>query len=344
MLKKTIRRLGALAMVLAMAVSVFAVNASAAVTEEQPTYTPTKEVEFTKTITKKAEAYVPAGTYEFTLTPSTDKINNTEKSASQISGGAVLEANISSDYTKNAEPTVTVGTGKITVTASDYGQPGVYKYTLTEKAGAFKDGVSYAGSSKEFYVWIGRVEGQLVVLSAYFGNAEGTEKETNPTFTNPYNTNMLTVEKEVTGLQGDTSKDFSFTLKVNKADSNKQYQFKKGDKGTLTDLEFNANGEYTFTLKHSEKIYFYGLVANDKCTVTEASAAGYTTTYQLNTGNPAATLSEFAMDADKSVKVVNDKGATTPGGVIMTIAPYALMVVLAGAFAVVFLTRRNRAE
>ena len=314
-------------------------------TEEQPTYTPTKEVEFTKTITKKAEAYVPAGTYEFTLTPSTDKINNTEKSASQISGGAQLEANISSTYTKNANTSVVLNNkGKITVTASDYGQPGVYKYTLTEKAGAFKDGVSYAGSSKEFYVWIGRVNGELVVMSAYFGNAEGTEKETNPTFTNPYDTNMLTVEKEVTGLQGDTSKDFSFTLKVNKADSNKQYQFKKGDKGTLTDLEFNANGEYTFTLKHSEKIYFYGLVANDKCTVTEASAAGYTTTYQLNTGNPAATLPEFAMDADKSVKVVNDKGATTPGGVIMTIAPYALMVVLAGAFAVVFLTRRNRAE
>lgn len=34
MLKKTIRRLGALAMVLAMAVSVFAVNASAAVSAE----------------------------------------------------------------------------------------------------------------------------------------------------------------------------------------------------------------------------------------------------------------------------------------------------------------------
>lgn len=35
MLKKTIRRLGALAMVLAMAVSVFAVNASAVVTNPQ---------------------------------------------------------------------------------------------------------------------------------------------------------------------------------------------------------------------------------------------------------------------------------------------------------------------
>ena len=124
----------------------------------------------------------------------------------------------------------------------------------------------------------------------------------------------------------------------------KKYHVKKGDKGTLTELELNDKGEYPFTLKDGEKIYFYGLVANDKCTVTEARADGYTTTYQLNTGKPAETLSEFAMDADKSVKVVNDKGAISPTGVIMTIAPYALMLVVAGAFAVVFLTRRNRAE
>lgn len=47
---------------------------------------------------------------------------------------------------------------------------------------------------------------------------------------------------------------------------------------------------------------------------------------------------------DNSVEFTNTKDASTPTGVIMTIAPYALMVVLAGAFAVVFLTRRNRAE
>lgn len=48
--------------------------------------------------------------------------------------------------------------------------------------------------------------------------------------------------------------------------------------------------------------------------------------------------------AAKTVAYTNERNASTPGGVIMTIAPYALMVVLAGAFAVVFLTRRNRAE
>ena len=45
-----------------------------------------------------------------------------------------------------------------------------------------------------------------------------------------------------------------------------------------------------------------------------------------------------------SIVYTNTKQITTPGGVIMTIAPYALMLVLAGAFAVVFLSRRNRAE
>ena len=60
MLKKTIRRLGALAMVLAMAVSVFAVNASAVdaevVTNAEKTVTITKEV------TKKANVLSPTET------------------------------------------------------------------------------------------------------------------------------------------------------------------------------------------------------------------------------------------------------------------------------------------
>lgn len=47
---------------------------------------------------------------------------------------------------------------------------------------------------------------------------------------------------------------------------------------------------------------------------------------------------------DVTATVTNTRETTPPTGVIMTIAPYALMVVLAGAFAVVFLTRRNRAE
>ena len=56
MLKKTIRRLGALAMVLAMAVSVFAVNASAANTANDEK---TVEKAFTKTVTTDGNTCAP---------------------------------------------------------------------------------------------------------------------------------------------------------------------------------------------------------------------------------------------------------------------------------------------
>ena len=73
MLKKTIRRLGALAMVLAMAVSVFAVNASAEGSTEEVVPATNATVSFTKTIDmSKAEgANTPAGTYTFTIVPGT---------------------------------------------------------------------------------------------------------------------------------------------------------------------------------------------------------------------------------------------------------------------------------
>ena len=64
MLKKTIRRLGALAMVLAMAVSVFAVSASAVGEEVATTYN--KVTEFTKNVLTDGKTFKP----DTTLTPS----------------------------------------------------------------------------------------------------------------------------------------------------------------------------------------------------------------------------------------------------------------------------------
>ena len=61
MLKKTIRRLGALAMVLAMAVSVFAVNASAT-TEGY-----TEIGAFTKKVTTDGHTYAPNTTFSYNV-------------------------------------------------------------------------------------------------------------------------------------------------------------------------------------------------------------------------------------------------------------------------------------
>ena len=107
----------------------------------------------------------------------------------------------------------------------------------------------------------------------------------------------------------------------------------------VTPAEWATDGTYTFEkeLGHDASYTITNIPVGVTYTVTEENSGAYTPSYLGETGTIAA-------DTEASATVTNTKNATTPGGVIMTIAPYALMVVLAGAFAVVFLTRRNRAE
>ena len=88
------------------------------------------------------------------------------------------------------------------------------------------------------------------------------------------------------------------------------------------------------------------MTAGDSFTITETDANKdeYTTTYTVGTDAVKSYDNEITATGAKLVTVYNKAQDTPSTGVIMTIAPYALMVVLAGAFAVVFLTRRNRAE
>lgn len=110
----------------------------------------------------------------------------------------------------------------------------------------------------------------------------------------------------------------------------------------INDSVVLENDIYYSTPRYDETVTIYGLSANDEYQVTEddANTDGYTTTYESCNEDEAGAMGTD----DVTATVTNTRETTPPTGVIMTIAPYALMVVLAGAFAVVFLTRRNRAE
>ena len=82
----------------------------------------------------------------------------------------------------------------------------------------------------------------------------------------------------------------------------------------------------------------YGLTKNDTYTVMETEVEGYTTTVNEKAAN---TLTDNAVDTSK-VTFVNDKGSDAPTtGVILNIAPYILMVALAGVLAFFFLRKRH---
>lgn len=326
MLKKTIRRLGALAMVLAMAVSVFAVNASAAGTVNK-----SQDVTITKNITADANVRVPGATYTFTIAA------GDSDAARNIYAGemnAISQAANNITFTEGDEESSKSTT--FTITAEKFTKPGIYRYTVTETANPLPDGMTLA-SPKTLLVYVEQVDGVNSIAAVIVDGVDDKDKS-DFSFTNTYNTNNVTVKKVITGNQANLSGEWEFEITVSGQAGEK---FATSKEGVVLETGVPA----TIKLGNNQTITIYGLSASDTYTVkeVEANTDGYVTTINGEATDNGKTSGNAAA-ADVSIEYKNEKNIATPGGVIMTIAPYALMVVLAGAFAVVFLTRRNRAE
>lgn len=381
MLKKTIRRLGALAMVLAMAVSVFAVNASAA-GEEVATYT--KVTEFTKNVLTDGKTFKPDTIFTFTVTPvAADGDTTVDGTAIHYYAGKAGDIKFTdvafSPEAGNTPSSSYKANGNIEVKNGAYSKPGVYAYTVTEVNGGY-DGIDYDNATRYVYVYVVNTEGannveagvdkdgnklyvsSIVVTKKVTDKETGEEKDVkSKDFNNDYGQNNdkthdVTIIKKLAGDMAEADKQFTFNVTITPANGNNEKYMVKiktlTTNETVTDALEVKNGEATGTykLKGDEYVTISGLSIGDTVKVGEAEANqdGYTTTYEydgVEAGNKEADKNTNKVTKDNAkITVTNTKTATSPTGVIMNIAPYALMVVLAGAFAVVFLSRRNRAE
>ena len=340
MLKKTIRRLGALAMVLAMAVSVFAVNASAADKE----VVAKKDVTISKTVSASNKVLTKAETYNFTISAG-DAVTATA-STPEIYAGDLGALNSTTPSISLAEG-VKTGTTTITITASEFDKPGVYRYLVAENAGS-TDGMTYYNNAKTMDVYVEQVDGMKSIAAVVVDGETNPNTKSNLDFTNVYATHNLTVSKKIEGNQAnmDGSWDMIITITGQEGDV-----FATSVTDRVLRVEKQKDNSYqvttTVSLGDGDSFIIYGLSAGDNYSVTEdkANTDGYVTAVTVNNvSKNAVEQTGNTKEGDVTVAYTNTKQVTTPGGVIMTIAPYALMVVLAGAFAVVFLTRRNRAE
>lgn len=349
MLKKTIRRLGALAMVLAMAVSVFAVNASAA-TEGY-----TKIGTFTKKVTTDGHTYAPDTTFSYNV-----KGALAGKATVKAKDGTATEIEYYAGNTGDLKFTDTIfapGTtvsaeytvdGEIELKDKAYDRAGIYHYTVQEEDTPAYDGIAYDTALRHVFVYVVNGTNGLEVSSILITDGEFNKQD--GVFVNNYGagtndtTHDVTIKKTLSGNMTDPEKVFHFNVKVTPSDGAKE-KYKVVLNGNVTDPlvvdEKTGDAEITYTLKGGEYVTIYGLSTNDTIEVTEQEAGqdGYTTGV-----NYTDVVNKKVTKDGAVIEVVNTKNNVSPTGVIMTIAPYALMVVLAGAFAVVFLSRRNRAE
>lgn len=306
-------------------------------------------IDVKKTVTTDGNTYAPNTTFTFTIAEGEADTVSGKTVYAGVAGGLTMSEGIEFTADSNADTAAEyIKSGAITVNAGKFTTPGIYHYVVSEDAGTY-EGITYDTKTYDLYVYVENVEGEIKVagVTASIPEGEGNpEKATEIAFTNDYGKTNNTVHsvlitKEVTGNQGDKTKEFSFSLSVD-GDEGELYKVvytNQMDEEIVTYLTSGAEAA-SYTLKNDESLQIYGLSAGDTYTVTEAdySGDGYTTTVNEEETN---TKTGTTAEGNVTVAFENNKNVTTPTGIAMTFAPYALMVVFAGVFAVMFLRKKR---
>lgn len=282
---------------------------------------------------------------------------------------------------KYARKTVTVDFNNV-----DFNSPGIYRYIITEKNDATQQGISYDNpNTRTLDVFVEYDNADLGTLKVsnyilYPGTKTDTtddeEESKDDGFTNTYTTYDLTLEKNVTGNQGDRDKYFAFSVEITGAVEGTVYTVDLSDaestpkvdgttqtnEATLIATSGSVNA--TYYLKHGQSIVIQGLTADTHYTIEESnySTDGYSTAYSVEVGGEEVVQSttsnstgdrKMSIDAtepegtattgDNTVTFTNFKSGTVPTGILLETAPYLILgaVVVVG-LVVLFATRRRR--
>ena len=306
-----------------------------------------------KTLEKGVNVYTPdtAFTFRVTAGEADDKGEDGVPGAILNGGEVVIDFTPEENESSLAEKSVvkTSETG-FNFDADAFEHAGIYHYVVEEEEGSY-DGITYAtdGLTRDLYVYVENTtdeEGDPGLQIAGYEMWNGKAKSEG--FTNKYVTGgsefdkeSLKVTKEVTGKMGDLKKEFNFTITVSDNTENvtEMYYMVVNNESGVNMFTLTDNTAQPFVLAHGDTAVIYGLSASDTYTITETPVEGYNTKINGTEGNEIAnkTISDAA-----EVTFVNESTAFVPEtGLILNVAPYVLMVVLAGGLAFLFLRRRK---
>ena len=223
---------------------------------------------------------------------------------------------------------------------------GVYTYKITENAGTTA-GVNYVATPVYLNVTVLVHDGSddhyvaaIHYTDAMTGNKVGSTQ-------NSYDAGTLNVRKLVTGNMGDTSKDFTFTVKFEAVSGRSiksaiTYSVAGGTTQTV-----GTSNEVTITLKHDQTATFTNVPYDVTYTVTETQDTNYETTYQVNGATAVSGLvATDAMDtATENVVFTNNRETEVDTGITLDSLPFVLILaVCAGAVVLFVIKRRNSVE
>lgn len=203
-----------------------------------------------------------------------------------------------------------------------------------------------------------------------FGSTGAYTDKKSQGFTNSYDTSDLTLRKQVTGNQASRDKYFEFTLNIAAAQPNTKYDVVIDDadatsKANAATIDANAGqtnvtsittdgaGKATqkFYLQHGQQVTVQGLAKDTTYTVTEntedyKSTANTKDTPVVDTkaDTEAAPVDGTIVSTDLTTGFLNTRDGVIPTGVIMAVAPFAVVTILGGAGVVTMVMKKNKKE
>ena len=324
-------------------------------------------VKFTKTINMAAAAdgTVPSATYSYKVSAGEEKAATATSPAIKAGLGTPTIANVvftPEDAVSNSKVSkdVTVNFSGITFPTA-----GIYRYVITETNPTVA-GLE-TGDANTIYldVYVTNVAGACAITYYQMSTSDAAptyaqDNNKTPTYTakftediDTYTTYTLTVTKNVEGTMADMTQKFSIDVDFTGLSEGTKVKVDgvqtadgASDTGALS-VNKSLGDDESMTITGVPADAVYNVVENIAktegytTTATVQKDAGTATTANVTVADTTQTVAQQTMDsANHTVTVINTKNAVNPTGIILNVAPYALMVVIALAGVVVFLRKR----
>ena len=174
-------------------------------------------------------------------------------------------------------------------------------------------------------------------------------------------THDVVIKKKVVNAFTNNDGSFKFKVKVtSQNNSNEWFKTAKVEGTTETIVDpIKPDQVREFVVTNDKGIHIWGLTKSDLIEVTEEGGDSYTMTVaavkdkesyitlnpiaQTPPVNPYYTNLNVLKD-DAAVDITNTKNGATPTGIVMNVAPYAMMIAVAGGLGVVFVNRKKEEE
>lgn len=310
-------------------------------------------------MTGATEAGMPHGTFSFTVGALSTLPEGHEDSA--VLG--TVDDVVSSTVTVNFDGETVNNTEQVTFSfkADAFGHAGVYYYTVTQTdpdiAGMTADTSTYIMKVyvENIFGEDGALTGNKVANVTMYKQGD-TETTKVGGIENDYATESVKLTKQITGAGANMGESFSFTIELTDPDHvahMTSISYKVNDAEAYTPVIISGN-KFTVTLPETlgddDYVTVTGLPVGTNYKISETDAEAYVTTWAgVNTSITTEAAGELdtkiidgtVSNGENDITVTNSKASSPATGIVMNVAPYVLLVVVAAAGCFVFLRKRR---